>query len=73
MNLRHELQAWNDAVGEKVAALALSAEKGFSESEEQLDRLIERIADTAKNRPSATTHPVPERLNPPQMQGGESA
>ncbi|MBQ8906921.1 MAG: hypothetical protein IJY85_11215 [Ruminococcus sp.] len=73
MNLRHELQAWDDAVGEKVSALALSAEKGFSESEEQLVRLVEQIADAAKHRPCATAHPVPERLNPPQMQGGESA
>lgn len=65
MNLRHELQAWDDAVGQKVSALALAAEKGFSDSEEQLSRLTEQLLETAKHRPAATAHPIPERLHPP--------
>lgn len=73
MNLRQELQAWDDTVGDKVRALALAAEKGFDSSEAEFTALITRMADTAKQRPNTTVHPVPERLNPPPMQGGEEA
>ncbi len=58
MQILNALHGWDDAVGEKVAALAKDAEKRYAEPADRLAALTAVLRKAALDPPVTTTHPV---------------